>query len=160
MKRRLAAVLLALGASALTFASLAGSGTRLPGFTSPSGNISCLFVPSAPLDSGTGRTPATILCKLAHADYANALRVRCMGSTGAGVDWHGFLLPAARKGRVICSGGILYHPATQHSSYITLAYGKTWRQKMFGCTSQVNGVNCSNPHGHGMFISRQTWRTW
>jgi hypothetical protein len=31
---------------------------------------------------------------------------------------------------------------------------------MFSCTSQVNGVNCSNPHGHGMFISRQTWRTW
>jgi hypothetical protein len=31
---------------------------------------------------------------------------------------------------------------------------------MFGCTSQVNGVNCSNTHGHGMFISRETWRTW
>ena len=155
MKRRLATVLLVLGASALNFGSLAGSATQLPGFRSPSGNISCLFIPSAPLDSGSGRTPATILCKLAHADYAKTLQKRCKG-----LDWHGFLLPATRKGAINCSGGILYNPNTQHPSYATLAYGKTWRQKMFSCTSQLNGVNCSNPHGHGMFISRQTWRTW
>jgi hypothetical protein len=130
-------------------ASVPASATNLPGFRSPSGNISCLFIPSS---SGA---PATILCKLAHADYAQALQARCNG-----LDWHGFLLPAARKGAVNCSGGILYNPTTQHPRYITLAYGKTWRQKMFSCTSQFNGVNCSNPHGHGMFISRQTWRTW
>jgi hypothetical protein len=135
--------LLALGAS------VPASAATLPGFRSPSGNISCLFIPSS---SGA---PATILCKLAHADYAKALQSRCHG-----LDWHGFLLPAARKGAVNCSGGILYNPTTQHPSYITLAYGKTWRQKMLSCTSQLNGVNCSNPHGHGMFISRQTWRTW
>jgi hypothetical protein len=146
--KRLVLVLLVLGIAA------PASAATLPGFRSPSGNISCLFIPSA---SGA---PATILCKLAHADYAKALQARCMGSTGAGVDWHGFSLPAARKGAVNCSGGILYNPTTQHPSYITLAYGKTWRHKMFSCTSQVNGVNCSNPHGHGMFISRQTWRTW
>lgn len=147
--KRLVLVLLVLGIAA------PASAATLPGFRSPSGNISCLFIPS-----GSGHTPATILCKLAHADYAKALQARCMGSTGAGVDWHGFSLPAARKGAVNCSGGILYNPTTQHPSYITLAYGKTWRQKMFSCTSQVNGVTCSNPHGHGMFISRQTWRTW
>jgi hypothetical protein len=145
----LVVTLLVLGASA------PASAANLPGFRSPSGNISCLFIPSAPLDSGSGRTPATILCTLAHADYAHALQNRCKG-----LDWHGFLLPAARKGAVNCSGGILYNPNTQHPSYVTLAYGKTWRQKMFSCSSQFNGVNCSNPHGHGMFISRQTWRTW
>lgn len=160
MKRRQAAILLVLGAAALASAGVAGSATRLPGFRSPSGNISCLFIPSAPLESGTARTPATILCKLAHADYAKALQARCMGPTGAGVDWHGFLLPAARKGAVNCSGGILYNPATQHPSYVTLAYGQVWRQKMFSCTSKVTGVNCSNSSGHGLFISRQTWRTW
>ncbi len=121
----------------------------LPGFRSPSGNISCLFIPSG------GGAPAALLCKLAHADYAQALQRRCKG-----LDWHGFLLPAARKGAVNCSGGILYNPTTQHPSYVTLAYGKTWRHKMFSCTVRLIGVNCSNPHGHGMFISRQTWRTW
>ena len=136
-------------------ASTSASAATLPGFRSPSRNISCLFIPSAPVDSGSGRTPATILCTLAHADYAKTLQGRCKG-----LDWHGFLLPAARKGAVNCSGGILYNPSTQHPRYITLAYGKTWRQKMLSCTSQFNGVNCSNLHGHGMFISRQTWRTW
>jgi hypothetical protein len=160
MKRRLAVILLVLGAAALASASVAGSATSLPGFRSPSGNISCLFIPSTPLDSGSGRTPAIMLCKLAHADYAKTLQARCMGPTGAGVDWHGFLLPAARKGAVNCSGGILYDPTKQHPSYVTLAYGKVWRQKMFSCRSMVTGVNCSNPSGHGMFISRQTWRTW
>jgi hypothetical protein len=149
MKRLLAVALLVLVASA------PASATNLPGFQSPSGNISCLFIPST-----SGGAPATILCKLAHADYAKALQARCIGATGSGVDWHGFVLTAARKGAVSCSGGILYNPDTQHPTYITLAYGKTWRQKMFSCTSQLSGVGCSNPHGHGMFISRQTWRTW
>jgi hypothetical protein len=135
---------LTLGISAPAFAA------NLPGFRSPTGNISCLFIPR-----GSDGAPATMLCKLAHADYAQALQARCNG-----LDWHGFVLPSARKGAVNCSGGSLYNPTTQHPTYVTLAYGKTWRQKMFSCTSQVNGVNCSNPHGHGMFISRQTWRTW
>jgi hypothetical protein len=151
MKRRLAIILLVLGAAAPASASLAGSTTSLPGFRSPSGNISCLFIPG---------TPATMLCKLEHADYAKTLQSRCMGPTSAGVDWHGFLLPAARKGTVNCSGGILDDPTKQHPSYVTLAYGKTWRQRMFSCTSKVTGVSCSNPSGHGIFISRQTWRTW
>ena len=144
----------------LLCSSVPASAATLPGFRSPSGNISCLFIPSTPLDSGSGRTPATVLCKLAHADYAKALQDRCMGPSGMGVDWHGFSLSAARRGTVLCSGGILYNPQTQHPTYITLAYGKTWRQKMFSCASQLSGVSCSNPHGHGMFISRQTWRTW
>jgi hypothetical protein len=152
--RRLVTLLLLAGACAPVAAA-----ATIPGFRSPSGNIKCLFIPSAPTGSG-GRTPATILCTVAHADYAKTLQARCLGPTGAGVDWHGFLLPAARKGTVSCSGGALYNPTTQHPSYVTLAYGKTWRQKMFSCTSQTNGVNCSNPSGHGMFISRQTWRTW
>ncbi|MDX6442197.1 MAG: hypothetical protein QOE43_1926 [Gaiellaceae bacterium] len=144
MKRLLVMTLLVLVAAA------SASAATLPGFRSPSGNISCLFIPS-----GGSKAPAAMLCKLAHADYAQTLQARCHG-----LDWHGFLLPAARKGAVNCSGGILYNPSTQHPSYITLAYGKTWLQKMFSCTSKLNGVNCSNPSGHGMFISRQTWRTW
>jgi hypothetical protein len=156
MRSRLTLAVL-VGTCSLLLASAAAAAT-IPGFRSPSGNISCLFIPSAP--SGGGRTPATMLCSIGQADYAKRLQARCIGATGAGVDWHGFLLPAARKGAVSCSGGILYNPTTQHPRYVTLAYGKTWRHKMFGCTSAINGVNCSNPSGHGMFISRQTWRTW
>jgi hypothetical protein len=151
--KRLFSLALVAATCALVSASLSAA-TTLPGFRSPSGNISCLVIPSA------GSTPAALLCTLAHADYAKTLQTRCLGPTGAGVDWHGFLLPAARKGTVNCSGGALYNPAKQHPSYTTLAYGKTWRHKMFSCTSAVTGVNCSNPSGHGFFVSRQTWRTW
>jgi hypothetical protein len=139
MKRLLAVTALVLGASA------PASAATLPGFRSPSGNVSCLFNPA----------PAAMLCKLTHADYARPLQARCNG-----LDWRGFLLPAAHKGAVNCSGGILYNPTTQHPATITLAYGKTWRQEMFSCTSQVTGVTCSSRLGHGIFISRQTWRTW
>jgi hypothetical protein len=156
---RVAVVLLVACAAGAGAASGAGSATRLPGFRSPSRNISCLFVPSAATSSG-GRTPATLLCKIARADYATLLQRRCLGPAGGGVDWHGFELAATTKGAVECSGGILYNPTTQHPSYVTLAYGRTWRQKMFSCTSRTQGVNCSTPSGHGLFVSRETWRVW
>ena len=159
MQPRTVVVFVVACLTGLTAAGSAGSATRLPGFRSPSGNISCLFIPSAVTGSG-GRTPATLLCKIAHADYAKQLQKRCMGPTGAGVDWHGFELAAARKGTIDCSGGILYNPSTQRPSYVTVPYGQTWRQKMFSCSSRVDGVNCSNPNGHGLVVSRQTWRVW
>jgi hypothetical protein len=158
MTPRPAVVLVVACAVWLAAAASADSSTRLPGFRSPSGNISCLFLPSVATDNG-GRTPATLLCKIAHAGYAKQLQNRCMGPAGAGVDWHGFELSGARKGTIVCSGGALY-PGTDRPSYVTLPYGKTWRQKMFSCSSRVTGVNCSNPNGHGFFLSRQTWRVW
>jgi hypothetical protein len=135
-------------AACLAASASADSSTRPPGFRSPSGNISC-FVSGTP----------TLLCKIAHADYAKQLQDRCIGPAGAGVDWHGFELSAARKGAIACSGGALY-TGTDRPSYVTLPYGRTWRQKMFSCSSRISGVNCSNPNGHGFFLSRQTWRVW
>jgi hypothetical protein len=134
----------------LTASASADSSTRLPGFRTPSGNISCLFL---------GGRPATLLCKIGRAGYAKQLQDRCMEPAGAGVDWHGFELSAARKGAIACSGGALYK-GTDRPSYVTLPYGRTWRQKMFSCSSRISGVNCSNPNGHGFFLSRQTWRVW
>jgi len=131
--------------------SAASGAVRLPGFRSPSGNIKCLSIPGP---------PATLLCSIAHADYAAQLQARCMAPNGAGVDWHGFTLSQTRKGEISCSGGILYNPDTQRPSYVTLAYGKSWRAGTFTCTSQVTGVTCRNRHGHGLFISRRTWRVW
>jgi hypothetical protein len=145
VKRRLVVVALALSASVPGPASAAST---LPGFRSPSGNISCLLV-SGP--------PANLLCKLAHSDYAGTLQARCMAPDGAGVDWHGFTLGATRKGMVVCSGGILY---TGRPSYVTLPYGATWRRGAFTCLSRVVGVTCRNGRGHGLFLSRQTWRAW
>jgi hypothetical protein len=146
--------------AAFSSSSLASSATRLPGFRSPTGNIKCLFVPGARNGSGRGHSPNTLRCELGHADYASKLQARCMGPNGAGVDWHGFELSAKGRGLVTCTGGILYNPGTQHPSYVTLPYGKTWRQGVFTCLSRITGVTCRNREGHGLFVSRQAWRTW
>ena len=131
-------------------ALIALAGAFLPGFKSPSGNISCFVVP--------GR-PSVLRCQIVHADYAKSLQASCMKPDGSGVDWHGFELPGTGRGAVTCTSGILYNP-DDHPRYVTLAYGHTWRLGVFTCRSRVTGVTCTNRRGHGLFISRQTYRTF
>lgn len=123
--------------------------TPLPGVRSPSGNISCLFAPGP---------PGHILCSIRRAAYAAALQKRCLAS--ASLDWVGFELTPFRKGTFVCSGGVLYDPRTSVPRVITLAYGKTWTHGPFACYSRVDGLSCGNHTGHGLFISRQSWRRW
>jgi len=130
--------------------SLAGSASVLPGFRSPSGNIECLYIPNP---------PGFLYCTIAKADYTKKLIAYC-AQPKIGVDWAGFTLGKKGKGSVECSGGTLYEPSKQHPSYITLAYGKTWKRSVFTCRSRVNGVTCKNPAGHGLFVSRQAWRAF
>jgi len=147
--RRSALLLVVL---ALSPAGTAAARPPLPGFRSPSGNIRCLL-----LSLPTGN----LLCSLRHADYAQRLQDGCLnpnGQKGAGVDWHGFLLPPARRGEINCSGGILYDATRPR--YVTLAYGGNWKQDWFTCASRVTGVTCRNAKGHGIFVSRDSWRTW
>jgi len=143
---RIAAVvaLLALAAPA------AAAKTPLPGIRTPSGNISCFYVP--------GR-PAVIQCLIKQAAYAEKLVDYC-GSPPIQVDWGGFSLGPTRKGGVTCTGGVLYDPDTQRLVFATLPYGKTWRRGVFACTSRVTGLTCTSRTGHGLFISRESWRGW
>lgn len=156
----LAGVLAGVGAAAAAVV-LASAGTAaaatakpIPGIRSPSGNIRCLFVPPA-----RGSAAPNLHCTIEHADYSAALQHRC-SDPPTSLDWHGWELPAARKGGVTCSGGILYDPATQRPTYTTLPYGRTWRHGPFTCASRRSGVTCTNGHGHGLFVSRQSWRAW
>ena len=122
----------------------------LPGLRTPTGNISC-FVTPAP--------HATLHCSLKQADYAHVMQtVRC--GPPIGLDWAGFSLPARGRAQVTCSGGILYNPSTQKPRYVTVPYGHTWHAGPFECRSRSVGLDCSSHTGHGLFVSRQTWRTW
>jgi hypothetical protein len=123
--------------------------TPIPGVRTPSLNISCLYVPGP---------VASLHCDIHQSAYGTTLQQRCI--TKATVDWHGFELALARKGAVTCSGGILYGPDTQRPVYHVLGYGKTWRHGGFTCASAQTGLTCRNGHGHGLFISRQSWRVW
>lgn len=134
---------------ALVFATPALAKVVLPGFESPSRNIRCFVTPG----------PAILHCSIGHADYAQRL-VRYCGSPPIGVDWGGFELGATRKGTISCTGGVLYNPATQLLPTRVLAYGTTWRSGAFSCDSRVTGITCRSRSGHGLFISRASWRAW
>jgi hypothetical protein len=100
------------------------------------------------------------MCSVGHASYAQSLQEKCMGPNGEGVDWHGWSLSPTGRGRVRCSGGILYNPDTQTPTYVTLPYGDSWRQGLYTCTSRISSVTCRSRSGHGLFISRAAWRAW
>jgi hypothetical protein len=131
------AVLLAMKAPAL-----------LPGVVTPSGNIHCFYVPGP---------PGHLLCDIHKASYNTREQNGCMA--GAGLDWHGWEVYSTRKTVPVCSGGILYNSNTGYPKYTKLAYGKTWHFASFTCTSRVTGLTCS-ARGHGIFISRESWRGW
>jgi hypothetical protein len=147
MKRIVVIALAAAGLAAILATSSPAAQRVVPGFRSPTGNIKCLYV----------TPPGMMLCTVDRAAYAKTLQARCMAPGGAGLDWHGFTLGATKKGTIVCSGGILYNG---RPSYVTLRYGKTWRHGVFTCTSRVSGVTCRSRSGHGLFLSRQTWRAW
>lgn len=144
MKRSILAV--ALAAAAAT-APAADARTKLPGVVSPSGNLSCFYVP-------VGR----LLCNVKHASYLARLQDGCQARTG--LDWHGFTLPAVRPAAPSCAGGIQYNSNHDVPSPHTLAYGRTWRFGAFTCVSGVTGLTCTSRYGHGLFLSSQSWRAW
>lgn len=143
------AVAIAIAAVAATSSVAGPSGAQsLPGFRSPSGNIKCYYNPKAL--TSRGFMPA-LTCSLNHADYAMTLQRRCESG-----DWHGFTLTPTKKALLFCPGGA----TGDHPLYKTLAYGKSWKRGPFTCISRVTGVTCRSRTGHGLFISRQSYRTW
>ena len=133
-------------AAAATSSSVAGR--ALPGFRSPSGNIECYYNPQG---LGSAGTTPVLTCSLDRADYGMKLQRRC----DAG-DWHGFTLTPKSKPAIFCPGGA----SGDRPAYRTLPYGAGWQRGAFTCTSRVTGVTCRNRAGHGLFVSRQAYRTW
>ncbi|MGZ4333020.1 MAG: DUF6636 domain-containing protein [Gaiellaceae bacterium] len=139
----------------LTVALAAASGAtaaRLPGVKTPSRNIRCFYVPIKPTTHGN------LLCDIHQASYLHAMQSSCMARTG--LDQHGFTLPWNRRGSIVCTGGILYDIGRDTPTLTVLAYGHTWRSHGFTCTSRVTGLTCTNRSGHGLFLSRESYRLW
>jgi len=136
----------------LALSAGAAAAARLPGVKTPSKNIACFYVPQRPTKHGS------LLCNIKQAVYTGALQRRCI-SPPTGLDWHGFTLPDTKKGDIVCAGGIMYD-ARDKPTYVTLGYGRIWHYKTFTCTSRVTGLTCTNRAGHGLFISRESWRAF
>lgn len=144
--------ILAVSLLALALFAGAAAAAQLPGVRTPSGNIRCFFVPQRPTAHGN------LLCTIEHARYTKALQARCIAPP-TGLDWHGFTLSDTRQGEVLCTGGIMYD-ARDTPTFVSLAYGTTWRHRGFTCTSRRSGLTCTNRFGHGLFLSRAAWRAW
>jgi len=135
-----AVVALALSASA--------AARVLPGFNSPTGNIKCYYNPNGLTSRGYSQV---VRCGLDHADYGMQLQRRCEAG-----DWHGFTLTPKGRPLLYCPGGA----SGDRVAYRTLAYGSSRQLGPFTCTSHITGVTCRNRTGHGLFVSRQSYRTW
>ncbi len=121
------------------------SGYDLPGLTTPSGNIGCLF------DDGQG----------AH--------VRCDRREMAGVpggkpadcdfDWgHSVELSVGRRGALACTSDTVMGQPGETDGSRELPYGDSVRYRGITCTSTKQGLRCSTQGGHGFLISRATIR--
>jgi hypothetical protein len=124
----------------------------LPGVKTPSRNISCFVVPIKPT------TRSNLLCDIQRASYLRGVQETCMAR--ASLDWHGFSLSQAGPASLVCSGGILSDSGRDTPAYTVLGYGRTWRSHGFMCRSRATGLTCTNGHGHGLFLSRRSYRVW
>jgi len=140
---------------AFAFLLLAGTAfaARLPGVKTPSRNISCFYVPVKPTAHGN------LLCDIKQASYTGRLQRSCIDGP-AGLDWHGFELSWNGRGRVVCTGGVLYDIGHDTPSFVVLGYGRSWRSHGFACVSRRSGLTCTNRFGHGVFLARESWRAW
>ncbi len=145
--KRVLAVLAAGAVSAAAGAPVAAAAAATyVTFRTPSGNIACGY--SSAFDS----VPAGLRC-----DVASSLRNpvpkrprRCDLDFGDSI-------AIGRRGRpvLLCHGDTVRDPHAR-----VLAYGQTWRRDGFTCRSQPVGLRCSNPSGHGFFLSRERWYTF
>ena len=135
-----------LAAAALAASALAASALSapLPGVRTPTHNITCAV------------TPAALHCDIAQASYRTRLQKGCIAPP-TGLDWHGFELTPSGKGAITCSGGVLVMGPVR---YVTLRYGRTWRNGTYTCRSRLTGLTCTNRAGHGLSLSRASYRTF
>jgi hypothetical protein len=142
-------LLLLISAAFALGLSASATAATLPGFHSPTGNIHCSYNPHGLTSHGVN-TPV-IRCGLDRADYSLRLQHRCEAG-----DWHGFELMPKGKPVLYCPGGA----SGDRVKYTRLAYGTSWERGPFSCASRITGVTCRSRTGHGLFVSRQTYRIW
>ena len=119
------------------------------GFASPSGNIRC------------AASTQLLVCGIGHSAYGKRLQDGCInpkGEMGAGVDWHGFSLTPGGRGRILCTGGAMFPGRPPRLSM--LPYGVPWKRGPFSCVVRRTGVTCVNGRGHGLFVSRASYRVF
>jgi hypothetical protein len=136
----------------LALAGSAAGAATLPGVETPTRNISCFYVPIKPTARGI------LLCGIKQAVYLQSAQNACMARSS--LDWHGFELGLTRRAELLCAGGIMYDAGHDPPVFKVLVYGRSWLYRGFSCVSRVTGLTCTNRAGHGLFLSRESYRLW
>jgi hypothetical protein len=110
-------------------------------FSTPSGNIDCVYMES-------DRDVPSLRCQTAFD--LNPLPPK---PADCDLDWGGGLhLESDGKVAVVCAGD------TIAGDYTPLAYGEAWEKNGLRCVSRRRGLTCSSRNGKGFFLSRQGWK--
>ena len=71
------------------------------------------------------------------------------------LDWgHGVSVNSTDRGEFVCAGDTVAYAAGSDGG-IVVPYGSSIRVDQIVCTSRREGITCTNPEGHGFFLSRQ-----
>ena len=107
-------------------------------FNTPSGNISCVYVPS--------RLWANLRC-----DVGGGVKPLPAKPRSCGFDWGvGIQMQNRGRGRIVCASDSVFSPTAKR-----FPYGTTWRRNGFVCTVKRVGLRCTNRTRNGFFLSRQ-----
>jgi hypothetical protein len=128
-------------AGALLFVP-AASAVAPNGFRLPSGNIGCIYNDA----SLTGR--AWLRC-----DIRSGLRP--VPRKACELDWTGLVFPTVGKPKPECAGDTAIDPRAR-----VIPYGGRWARGGYTCLSQRIGLRCTRRNGHGLFLSRTSWRVY
>jgi hypothetical protein len=131
-------------AAALAASTASASSTRFPSFRMPSRNIACAYI--ADRTYGGPMLRCDLLSGLRPTPRA---RCRYEGS------WSAVTMKPRSRAHPICISDTVYDNRSP-----ILAYGRTWRRGGFTCTSRRAGLTCRNLRGHGLFLSRRSWRVF
>lgn len=116
----------------------AGAVLHIDHFSSPSGNISCLI---------SQDSPGEVRCDLAESGISD--QHDCNG-TG---DWgHSITLVAGSKAAMRCISDTVMQPGIP-----SLAYGRKTQVGPITCTSEEDGMHCSDTAGHGFRLARASY---
>jgi Family of unknown function (DUF6636) len=108
-------------------------------FRSPTGNIGCVAF-------GGG-----VRCDIRDRDWSPPpAPASCMLDYGQGLS-----VGRAGRGSLVCAGDTTLNPQAK-----ALAYGTASRNGDVICVSREEGMACTNPDGHGFFLSRQRYRAF
>jgi hypothetical protein len=147
------AVVRLLGAVSVAAAFAATPATagsrRLGAFTTPSGNIVCVY------SVASSARASSMECGI-QSGLKPAPRNTC-----SELDYSGKRVSLQATGRpvpVVCAGDP--GPFLSLRSARVLAYGSAWRSGGLSCSSQRIGLTCRNRSGHGFFLSRGHWRAF